>query len=181
MTRKLYKQSAKYKAQQKVYAREYNRLWPEKGILNTAKIRCFSANSPKFPRYGGRFAQLGVKPMDERYRWGDGNQPGYKCLIEDLGRANGRRLNRIDNDLGYIVGNLEWTTTTTNNRNRSTTKKASIGNETLTFGEIMDLAFIEILGVKYPIRKAIQDALGHDVILTSRPLGGRGKARKGDE
>jgi hypothetical protein len=77
--------------------------------LHQAIQRCFNPNNPKYPRYGGR-----LKPaMDDRYRYGPDGKTGIgiEALVSDIGSCpKGYTLGRINNDIGYCVGNLEWQT-----------------------------------------------------------------------
>ncbi len=168
MTAKKYREKPEYKAYCKKYAREYNRKWPEKGRLNEAKLRCFWKKHPRYIDWGGRFEELGVEAMCVRYRYGEGGIPGYKCLIEDIGRAEGRQLHRTDNDKGYVVGNIKWVSAKENNRHRRNTKCVFIEGISITLGELMDRAFFELRGKRYPLRETLKSALGCDVILSAR-------------
>jgi hypothetical protein len=49
--------------------------------------------------------------MCDRYRYGENGLSGAECLIADIGPCPpGMTLGRIDNDLGYLVGNVRWET-----------------------------------------------------------------------
>jgi hypothetical protein len=70
--------------------------------------RIFNPKDSGYPGWGGR----GLT-MDDCYRFGPDGKTGIgiERLIADIGRCPpGKTLGRIDNDLGYIVGNVRWET-----------------------------------------------------------------------
>jgi hypothetical protein len=78
--------------------------------------RCKNKNSPAYASYGGR--GITVDPSFKDFC------TFYKHLLQNLGeRPQGFTLDRINNDLGYIPGNIRWADRKTQANNR---RKASI-------------------------------------------------------
>lgn len=78
------------------------------------KQRCCDSNNKRYRDYGGR-------GIDFYPEWRDSFQAFDKYLREALGpRPAGQTLDRRNNDLGYIPGNLRWATykQQANNRRR---------------------------------------------------------------
>ncbi len=88
-------------------------------ILTNAQQRCTNRNDPRYKTYGQR--KIGI---DDRYSISfqaknfNGLGTGWNAvrnLLEDIGYPPNNdfdvyQLHRIDNDKGYIPGNLEWAT-----------------------------------------------------------------------
>ena len=62
------------------------------------KSRCTNKNRKEYDRYGGR----GITVCGE---WED-----FANFYKDMGDLpfEGAQLDRIDNDKGYIIGNIQW-------------------------------------------------------------------------
>jgi hypothetical protein len=75
--------------------------------------RCTNKMHPKYKHYGAR--GIVVHPP-----W----RLSFKAFEADAGPhpGPGWSLDRIDNDLGYLPGNIRWATSTVQNRNRGYTK-----------------------------------------------------------
>jgi hypothetical protein len=71
--------------------------------------RCYNTNSPQYKDYGGRGIQVHSKWIGDR-----GSMCDYLIAI---GYEEGLTIDRIDNDTGYVPGNLRWADRTTQNRN----------------------------------------------------------------
>lgn len=71
---------------------------PEFRAYFNAKQRCENPNNPYYPKYGGRGLEFGFSSFEEFFKE-VGPRP-----------SKDQSLDRIDNDLGYIKGNLRWTT-----------------------------------------------------------------------
>ncbi len=82
-------------------------------IWSQIKQRCMNPNHPKFHRYGGR----GIV-MDPA--WAD----SFSTFREAVGRRPSRRhtLERLNNNRGYIPGNVKWATKKQQNRNLSSNR-----------------------------------------------------------
>lgn len=73
--------------------------------------RCQNPNNRMYADYGGR----GIS-VCERWR-------SFEVFLEDMGtRPRGKSIDRINNDLGYMPGNCQWSTRTEQNRNRRSVK-----------------------------------------------------------
>ena len=72
--------------------------------------RCYNPNCPEYPNYGGR----GL------YNFWKNDSAGFlEWVDEHLGpRPEGCSLDRIDNDGGYVPGNLRWATLATQSANQ---------------------------------------------------------------
>ena len=69
---------------------------------NRMKDRCYNKNCKAFERYGGR----GIVMCKE---WKNSSRTFLEYLDEHLGPCpEGCSLDRVDNDKGYIPGNLRW-------------------------------------------------------------------------
>jgi hypothetical protein len=102
---------------------------PEYRSIIGAKGRCFNKRNKNYADYGGRLKI----PMADRYRRGEGGKAGVECLIADIGKCPpGYTLGRIDNNLGYIVGNIEWQTKSQQANNRRCNVVVTIGGRKLT-------------------------------------------------
>lgn len=75
-------------------------------IWHNMTRRCRDQKNPAYPEYGGR----GIKMAPEFET--------YEGFIAHMGPSNGLTLDRIDNNGGYVPGNVRWTDRTTQGRNK---------------------------------------------------------------
>lgn len=75
------------------------------------KARCLNPRHKRYASYGGR--GIRVYPAWLKY------EPFRDYVLTHLGpRPEGMSLDRIDNDLGYVPGNLRWATDSIQQKNR---------------------------------------------------------------
>jgi hypothetical protein len=93
-------------------SREY-KIWTEI-IQRATNPRC-----KDYPNYGGRGLQIA-----DRYRFGEDGRSGFECFLEDVGPRPSPKheIDRENNNLGYVIGNLRWVSHAENSRNHRTTK-----------------------------------------------------------
>ena len=109
----------------------HNRLYNK---WRSIKQRCTDPNSAAYHRYGGR----GITMHPE---WAE----DFAAVLRDVGDApEGKTLDRIDNDGGYVPGNLRWATRKEQANNRATNVVLTWEGETRTLME-----WAEHLGCKY--------------------------------
>lgn len=82
-------------------AKEYN-SW------HAAKSRCTNPNNPKYADYGGRGIYMDKTWMESFKAFYDHIDPCPEGMI----------LDRENNDLGYVPGNVRWVTYSVSNENR---------------------------------------------------------------
>lgn len=81
-------------------------------IWKDIKARCYNPNDSCYKSYGGRGITL-FQPWVLSYI------DFKKYILKELGeRPEGYTLDRIDNEKGYVPGNLRWASSTTQSRNR---------------------------------------------------------------
>lgn len=82
--------------------------------------RCTNKNHTSYKRYGGR----GIRVFPE---WENSFVKFSEYVEKELGpRPTGHSLDRIDNDQGYIPGNLRWASRKIQQRNRRTFGRSGI-------------------------------------------------------
>lgn len=81
------------------------------------KKRCYNPNAQNYHNYGGR----GIWVQDD---WLNNPAKFINYILDTLGdRPEGMSLDRINNDLGYIEGNLKWSTDKEQANNKRNSKK----------------------------------------------------------
>ena len=84
------------------------------------KTRCTNPNSKAYKRYGGR----GINISDE---WKDNPEKFISDIINKIGeRPKGKTLDRIDNNKGYSIENVKWSTPLEQAHNRGYKKQWGI-------------------------------------------------------
>ena len=97
----------------------------------SAKQRCFNTNNPKYHHYGGR----GITMCEE---WVKSFPAFYAHIGAAPGTGRDVSLDRIDNALGYIPGNVRWTSSKVQLNNRRSTRADMVGGEKLSLSEISE-------------------------------------------
>lgn len=94
---------------------------PEYKSYQCIKDRCHNPNNEHYPEYGGRGIFLADCWLED-----------FESFLQHIGMkptGNGRwSVGRIDNDIGYVPGNVRWENTYTQARNRRKSKANSSGN-----------------------------------------------------
>lgn len=86
-----------------------------KGIWSRIKQRCYDSNCSDYKNYGERGIVLQASWINdsEAFTVYVASLPNYdRVFADDL------TLDRIDNDKGYVEGNLRWATRAEQNKNR---------------------------------------------------------------
>lgn len=80
-------------------------LYPEYRAYSSAKVRCTAPSNRYYKDYGGRGITFEFT--------------SFKQFITELGpRPTEHQLDRIDNNKGYMPGNVRWATRSENQRNK---------------------------------------------------------------
>lgn len=89
--------------------------------------RCYQANCPSYPRYGGR----GIKVCD---RW----KNSFKAFLEDIGNppTGAHSIDRVNNDGDYEPGNVRWATPTEQANNSRRNRKVTYNGESVTIAQL---------------------------------------------
>lgn len=99
---------------------------PERYAWAGAKRRCHDPDSPKYTDYGGR----GIIVWAPWYL-------DFDLFLSYIGKKPfpGAELDRIDNDRGYVPGNVRWVTRKVNGDNRRTIRMLEHGGARKTLTE----------------------------------------------
>ena len=130
-------------------------------VLSEIKKRCFKTHHKDYKYYGAR--GISLYPQ-----WIESTRAFINYILSNLGkRPEGHTLDRINNNLGYIPGNLRWATRSEQNRNKrpsNTTKSTAIEQYTLT-GEYVQTFKSISLAAKSITSKIIS---GHRLAIITR-------------
>lgn len=120
------------------------------------KSRCYNANVPSYPRYGGR----GITMCEQ---W----QFSYSTFLTDVGFAPSKEhsLGRLDTTLGYFKANCKWMTDEEISNVRTSVLKITHGDLTLTTKEWGDLTGLRPNLIASRLKKGwmVVEALGFKV------------------
>ena len=125
-------------------------------IWSQIKQRCFNKSHPKYKSYGGRGITMHAEWV-----------VSYAAFFEHIGPRTSdlHTLDRIDNDKGYVPGNVRWATRTEQMRNTRVTRMVPFEGEMLPLPEVA-----EKIGMD---RKRLQARLDSDMPVEeaiSRPV-----------
>lgn len=107
------------------------------------KTRCFNPRSRPYKWYGGRGITM-------HKSWANTFEAFRDYVEKELGPRVSRRhsIDRINNDKGYVPGNIRWATPEEQNRNRQGTKLYELAGEFRALGEWSEIADIRYDTVK---------------------------------
>jgi hypothetical protein len=102
-------------------------LWRKVRVAwNDAKKRCYCTSSAFYHDYGGRGIKVGDNFVDD-----------FECFYTYVSSLPNFGLNsaldRVDNDAGYILGNIRWATPSEQVQNRRKMKNNTSGNTGVTW------------------------------------------------
>lgn len=86
--------------------------------------RCRNPNNPHWRYYGGRGITVAQEWVDDPYKFA-----AYIRALPDFDLS--RQFDRIDNNLGYIPGNIRMVDSATNNRNKRNNRLVEWNNESI--------------------------------------------------
>lgn len=128
---------------------------PEYNAWLSMKARCLRGSHPYYPYYGGR----GITVCQE---WID----SFQVFFEHVGErpSKDHSLDRIDNDMGYVAGNVRWATKSEQQWNRRNVHKLQTKNgERITLLEASQRSGVPVDLLRVRIRK-----LGLDIDAAMR-------------
>src|SRR5574343_171576 len=95
--------------------------------------RCYNLKCIEYRNYGARGIEVWAEWRKDRRKWVE-----YATTLEG-GQDEGLDMDRIDNDKGYVPGNIRLVTRTENSRNRRTTKYICYKDIRYTYSEFIEL------------------------------------------
>lgn len=113
------------------------------------KQRCLNPNNDHYSRYGGR----GIT-IDEAF------VNSFEAFLLEVGEptSSDLSLDRVDNNLGYVKGNLRWATVAEQNSNKGNHRFLTHRGETRTL-----TAWANLTGMSKKVLRARLDVLGWTV------------------
>ena len=118
---------------------DYKSRYPhEYKIYRNLKARIYNKNNPHYKNYGGRGVDI-----DPEWRY------SFENFIDHVGGRPSKELtlDRIDNDKGYIKGNIRWTTRQVQAQNQRKRENKQTGHRGITLTP--DGKFMVRIGVNY--------------------------------
>jgi hypothetical protein len=131
---------------------------PEYSIYSAMLSRCYNPKNKRYDRYGGR----GITVCQE---WRD----DFSAFYNHIGPRPSKQhsIDRIDNDLGYMPGNVRWATNIEQAYNKSSNTYYTLNGITMTLTEwsketgIKPSTIITRLKRGWPVDEAIAAPLTH--------------------
>ncbi len=116
---------------------------PEYTAWNNMLARCNRPNHPQYPDYGGR----GIKVCE---RWA-----AFGNFLIDVGvrPSSKHSIHRIDNDLGYIEGNVKWATQPEQQNCKRTNHQISFNGETQNLVQWATETGINYIALHYRLKR----------------------------
>lgn len=102
-------------------------------IWRAMKDRCLNPNNKNYSTYGGKGVTICERWIND-----------YAAFLADMGRANGRTLDRQNNNEGYSPENCRWVDWKTQQNNRSNNRKITVGGVVRSIQECAQMT-----GLKY--------------------------------
>ena len=107
---------------------------PEAQVWRDIRKRCLNPNDPNYHNYGGRGIGIAAEWLDD-----------FLKFLKDVGRRPNPKatIDRIDNNRGYVPGNVRWVTMKVQQRNKRSNLCLTVGGETKTaveWSEVYGLA-----------------------------------------
>lgn len=136
--------------------------------------RCYYPANYGYKFYGAK----GVSVCD-RWRFGDGDKGGFECFLADAGMRPSLEysIDRIDNSLGYVPGNVRWATRREQARNQTTRKLFHFRGKKLTLTEIAEITNFPYERLRHRVVRAGWDL--ETAIAAPFQPGRRGKGSSG--
>lgn len=97
---------------------------PEYKAWQAIKNRCLKTSDPRYPSYGGRGIVMHLE-------W----QTNFTAFLDHVGERPSKAfsIDRLDNDSGYVPGNVAWRTIDEQNSNRRNTRFVEYQGESIPF------------------------------------------------
>jgi hypothetical protein len=125
------------------------------------KQRCYNATNDHYHLYGARGITMSREFLED-----------FAAFYIELGEPpnNYMSIDRIDNNLGYIKGNLRWATLTEQARNRRTNRLLTYKGETKTVTEWCEIkglpknvVFARLNTLGWAVAKALETEVRPDI------------------
>jgi hypothetical protein len=130
---------------------------PEYRLWKAMKSRCLLPENPRYKSYGGR----GITVADE---W----VSDFLSFLNHVGRRPSPEysLDRINNDDGYVPGNVRWATRAQQQRNRRDSVYIMLKEGPVHFHDVRDALGIPISTLRHRVKLGLTEETGllsHDV------------------
>lgn len=98
-------------------------------------------------------------------------QKSFQCFLDHVGeRPKGTTLDRIDNEKGYVPGNVRWATYKQQGRNRRTNRKFEYHGELLCIAELAEILGVSRQTMRYRLN---QGMTAEEAVSAGAPNHGR--------